>query len=531
MADYDKIAKTLSAETLITRVLTAVMERTGQTGVNYFRTMIQSSGYYDVADVEDFRAIGLDVSHYDTVMLPNLRQIFRSYRSVIQSQAGWSGVLAREINMRDADKAVLNYILYGYENINLGEINVIDRRGPLGALYKQMQLDGQVIVSNYVESGTLTEVGICRGDLSESITDQDVFLSNCHTGVLSFRCVNESTTAPQMQVTNTLAPNSAAAALSIGLPDGTTLINGENLLTVNKSYDDMRLGITGMVLTRPGLASPTVSGDNGSTPLLSSVSIASPYDGDCYKGQFYVRITRQAPGSATWKIEYFADSGETIKVHGTTATGTSGSVVVAETLNAGSVVTFTLNKANAATVLTSTGDDITITIDIRTPRVGDEWTMTTTNHYLGKAATLISMLWPGTLPAVPVKPGACTDDLAGAGAGNVDNGLHTYKITFVGPGGESPAGTISGGVTVADKTVNGKVALTAIPTGAANTGVTARKIYRTVAGGAGDHKLVATISDNSTTTYQDNTADASLGAAAPTSTQWDDSLFTAFSIS
>lgn len=531
MADYTKLQKTLASETLITRVITAIMERAGQTGANYFRTMIQATGYYDKDVVEDARAIGLDVSHYDTSMLPNLRSVFRNYRSVIQSQAGWSGVLAKEINMRDADKAVLNYVLYGYENINLGEINVIDRRGPLGALHKQMQTDGQVIVSNYVQSGTLTAVGVVRGELSESLVDQDVFLSNCHTGVLSFRCVNESTTAPQMQVTNTIAPNSAAAALSIGLPDGTTLINGENLLTVNKAYDDMRLGITGMVLTRPGLASPTVSGDNVSTPLLSSVSVASPYDGDSYKGQFYVRITRQAPGSPTWKIEYFADSGLTIKVHGTTKTGTSGSDVVAETLNAGSVVTFTLSKTNAATVLTTTGSSLTITLDIRTPRLGDEWTMTTTNYYLGKAATLIAKLWPGTLPAVPVKPGACTDDLAGAGAGNVDNGLHTYQITFVGPGGESPAGTTSGGVTVADKTVNGKVALTAIPTGAANTGVTARKIYRTVAGGAGSHKLVATISDNSTTTYEDNTADASLGAVAPTSTQWDDSLFTSFSIS
>lgn len=129
---------------------------------------------------------------------------------------------------------------------------------------------------------------------------------------------------------------------------------------------------------------------------------------------------------------------------------------------------------------------------------------------------------PGTYPAEvrfwlpPTAPGvACGDALAGAGAGNVDNGLHTYKYTYVSIYGESDGSPVSDGVTVADKTVDGKVALTGVAVGPAGT--TARRIYRTVAGGAGDFKLVATIADNVTTTYQDNVADASLGAVIPTS--------------
>lgn len=110
-------------------------------------------------------------------------------------------------------------------------------------------------------------------------------------------------------------------------------------------------------------------------------------------------------------------------------------------------------------------------------------------------------------------PGAASCALAGAGAGNVDNGVHRYKVTFVTAGGETEAGTASSGVTVADKTADGKVALSSIPTGSAF--VTARKIYRTVAGGS-VYKLLATISDNTTTTYTDNTADASLTTTAPT---------------
>ena len=108
---------------------------------------------------------------------------------------------------------------------------------------------------------------------------------------------------------------------------------------------------------------------------------------------------------------------------------------------------------------------------------------------------------------------ALTAALAGAGAGNVDNGAHRYCVTYVTADGETAASPISGAVTVADKTANGKVALTAIPLGGA--AVTARKVYRTVAAGT-TYLLLTTLSNNTATTYTDNTADSSLGAQAPT---------------
>ena len=46
--------------------------------------------------------------------------------------------------------------------------------------------------------------------------------------------------------------------------------------------------------------------------------------------------------------------------------------------------------------------------------------------------------------------------------------------------------------------------------------VTARRLYRTAAGGA-EYFLVATIADNTTTAYVDNIADGALGAGIPTS--------------
>ena len=119
-----------------------------------------------------------------------------------------------------------------------------------------------------------------------------------------------------------------------------------------------------------------------------------------------------------------------------------------------------------------------------------------------------------TIGATEKAPGAATAALAGLGAGNVNSGTHSYKITFVTAGGETDAGAVSG--TVTTTAGDGQVALSAIPTG--SVFVTSRKVYRTAAGNAvtGPWLLLATVADNTTTTYADNTADASLTTASPT---------------
>jgi hypothetical protein len=127
-----------------------------------------------------------------------------------------------------------------------------------------------------------------------------------------------------------------------------------------------------------------------------------------------------------------------------------------------------------------------------------------------------------TLTPVPPPP-ACVATLAGLGAGNVDNGSHIYTITFVTAVGETELGTASNIVTVVNQALDGKVSLTGIPIGPAGQGVTQRKIYRTQAGGTLFYFL-ATIPDNSTVTYIDNTADGGLGVNDATyrsnDTQW-----------
>jgi uncharacterized phiE125 gp8 family phage protein len=110
-------------------------------------------------------------------------------------------------------------------------------------------------------------------------------------------------------------------------------------------------------------------------------------------------------------------------------------------------------------------------------------------------------------------PSAVTAALASPAApGNVDNGDHRLRVTFATPDGETQAGTASAVVTVADKTVNGQLSYTGIPLGGAQ--VTSRRLWRTKAGGD-IYYLLATIANNTATTYTDNIADVSLGAEAP----------------
>lgn len=112
-------------------------------------------------------------------------------------------------------------------------------------------------------------------------------------------------------------------------------------------------------------------------------------------------------------------------------------------------------------------------------------------------------------------PTAATAALAGLGAGNLSNGAYSYKVSLVAASGETTPGTVSNTVTVTDAATDGQISLTAIPT-STDTSVTSRKIYRTMAGGT-LYYLLATIADNTTTTYTDNIADASLTVLAATS--------------
>ena len=98
-------------------------------------------------------------------------------------------------------------------------------------------------------------------------------------------------------------------------------------------------------------------------------------------------------------------------------------------------------------------------------------------------------------------------------SGNVNNGDHTYTVIYkTADGGETGSYTSSffKTITITDNTVAGQVLLTGIPI-STDERVVARDIYRTSANDSTFYgKKLATLNDNTTTTFTDNLADSSL---------------------
>lgn len=125
-----------------------------------------------------------------------------------------------------------------------------------------------------------------------------------------------------------------------------------------------------------------------------------------------------------------------------------------------------------------------------------------------QAYTLIVNDYVKLMPDLVDRPGPPT---AAVGTATGLTGVYTYLITFVTPSGETEAGVVSNTITLANQKGN----LTAIPVSPAHS-VTARKVYRTAAGGS-TYGLVTTIADNTTTTFTgDALADGARGVAPPT---------------
>ena len=126
-----------------------------------------------------------------------------------------------------------------------------------------------------------------------------------------------------------------------------------------------------------------------------------------------------------------------------------------------------------------------------------------------RAAIQAGLSQVGGYPS-PLAPPTAAPVVAQGAAGNVDVGTHLWAVTFTKAGQESERGP-SVSFAITGSAAHGS--LTAVPTGPAGT--TGRNVYRTVVSGTTDFRLVGSIADNSTTTFDDNVADATLNAAAP----------------
>jgi hypothetical protein len=128
--------------------------------------------------------------------------------------------------------------------------------------------------------------------------------------------------------------------------------------------------------------------------------------------------------------------------------------------------------------------------------------------YLGNG-TDQNVRWDGSrieqvMPAQPVS-GMTTS----VGSGGDMTGTYTYRVTFFSADGiDSQPSEATAPITIGTARVN----VANIPTAAATDDSQGRRLWRTLDGG-GDYYLIATISDNTTTTYEDNTADADVDLA------------------
>lgn len=139
---------------------------------------------------------------------------------------------------------------------------------------------------------------------------------------------------------------------------------------------------------------------------------------------------------------------------------------------------------------------------------------------VGRIQYWLARAYGYSLPSAPSTPttGPQGSALAGLGAGNVDNGAHTYVVTLVDQYGVESLQSPGKVVTVVDKTANGQVTVTTLDVGAGgNPGpIAKRRVYRSKAGTTTPLYLLATVNGNAgATSYPDNTADASLLATQP----------------
>ncbi len=126
--------------------------------------------------------------------------------------------------------------------------------------------------------------------------------------------------------------------------------------------------------------------------------------------------------------------------------------------------------------------------------------------------------YPLLVPGSAIAPPEVAPALAAVAGAGLGVGVYQYAVTFVTASGETLPGPLA---TVTTTAGNQQVQLSGIPIAPTSlpAGVTvlARRLYRTSADGSG-LSLLATMNDNTTTTYLDSAPDSALaGAAAPPS--------------
>jgi len=300
-------------------------------------------------------------------------------------------VLDAELTTNENDKSV-GAIRYVYDSsLTNGQIAILERQGRLGALRAAMIADSETIRANVVAEGSLTAKGTNLGKcVKTSFTGED----HCLAGVITIACVSDAVEAVGFSIIHT------PTLLPMGMT--TSYLQGDNPITLGRTFQDGNLGIS---LLQLDLDTISVTDPDS---LSSAESVVNPYDSDSDKGKVYLRLTRMG-AAPIWQLEWFLDSGHTDRIALAQFDGTSGSEVVSMTGSSGMQVNLTINKTTANTALPVQGNTSDMMLDICSPRIGDQWTLTITNSEAGNFATKIAHRYRVSLNSV-VNPGQTIDD-------------------------------------------------------------------------------------------------------------------------
>lgn len=231
------------------------------------------------------------------------------------------------------------------------------------------------------------------------------------------------------------------------------------------------------------------------------------------------KLYRTAAGGATGSEKFLAAIADntTTTYDDNVADGALGATISATNTAAGDIYA----NSGAQTVLVKNLSSASVTITVTAQNLCNQGFLHTLTFSIPANTTVPILLGPFAFAfyndvlgnvnitySSVVQPPPGAPSLA-AGAAGSPNGVYKAQVTFVNAAGET-----SGGTEATITVTSTHITWSSIPLGPAGT--TSRKLYRTVAGGAtGTEKLVTTLADNTTTTFDDNVADGSLGATVP----------------
>ena len=229
--------------------------------------------------------------------------------------------------------------------------------------------------------------------------------------------------------------------------------------------------------------------DNTTTTFLSQAANASlgadaPTSNTTGSGKL---VPGQAYG---WAVTFGTSSGETVSGPGL-----------------GLGLTATQDTVNLSQIPTSPDGRVTKRKVYRTPAGGGTYKLEATIN-----DNVTTTYQSGPVSDAALGAAMPTSNTTGTG-GLIQGAWYAWAVTYMTSNGETPLGPWSGQWQV--PTDIDQMQLSAIPIGSAQ--VVARRIYRTTYEGTAwsAYKLVATLNDNSTTTYLDTKTNAQLGAQAP----------------